>query len=305
MKNFFNPKTRRYIVQLVLLIMILFSVLLVYLNYNSNENEESKKQITATAEPQPAVEPTVSETPSPTPEPTPRIKKVVKYKRGELIAQHTIFHSSSYNRDTNLRLYCETINSNWKKNKGYWLKPGETFEWYDAIGGPPTKEKGYMDAPVIINHQSVPGIGGGACEVASTINTTVLKIKGITTHAIAHSENPGYFRKGIDFEASVAYGNKTFSFENTKKYGMLIKMRAAGGVVTCKVFKMKKIIKYVEYWAGKEIPEKGPNGPFFLYIYFNKKELTNTNNCFIIYTKIVYIGSVIYEKRNYKNANKS
>ena len=246
-----TKEARKWLLRLIWMIIVLLLLSVLLFGYNKNDNESStavtikqnKKLAKETSRPTE----TATSTPEPTetPEPTPRIKKVVKYKRAKLIAQHTIYHSSSYNRDTNLKLYCKTLNSNWK-NKGYLLKPGETFEWYDAIGGPPTKEKGYMDAPVIINHQSVPGIGG-ACEVASTINTTVLKIKGIQTHAVAHSENPGYFRKGIDFEASVAYGNKTFSFKNTKKYGMLIKMSVSGGNVTCKVFKMKKIIKYVEY----------------------------------------------------------
>lgn len=195
--------------------------------------------------------PTVTVSPSPTPEPTPRIKKVVRYKKGKLLAEHTIYHSSEYDRNINLLLYCKAINRNKvynKKIKGYYLKPGEMFEWYDAIGGHPTIEKGYRYAGEIVNHKPTKGVGGGACEVASDINTTILKIEGMEKpYALGHSDPPGYFRKGIDFEASVYYGQKDFYFKNTLNYPILIRMTVSGGNVNCKVFKMKKVVKYVEY----------------------------------------------------------
>lgn len=254
-------KEGRNALALITAVFLLFVVTYYFSNdINSSTaaevTEETTPVVETTQEPETTeiVQPTQipTEVPTATPVPTPRVKKVVKYKKGKLLSEHTIYHYSSYNRDINLKLYCEEINKNtWKKKfgkpeKGYFLKKGENFEWYNAIGGPPTEEEGYKLAGYIVNRQPSNSIGGGACEVSSTINSCVLKIEGIKTHASSHSVNPGYFRS-CDHEASVAYGVKTFSFVNTLNYPILIRMSANRGVVNCKVYKVKKKVSYKEY----------------------------------------------------------
>lgn len=241
--------------RIVLIISIVFLLLgIIYCFENNSTAEEittekSTPQVNEVTQ-TPTIEPT--EVPTATPVPTPRLKKVVKYKKGKLLAEHTIYHYSSYNRDINLKLYCDEINKKtWRKKngkieKGYFLKKGETFEWYDAIGGPPTEEEGYKIAGDIKNRKPSKSVGGGACEISSTINSCVLKIDGIKTHAIGHLVDPGYFRSG-DHQASVAYGQKTFSFVNTLDYPILIRLSANKGIVNCKVYKVKKKITYKEY----------------------------------------------------------
>ena len=59
------------------------------------------------------------------------------------------------------------------KRNGTLIKPGAQFSFNDVVGER-TAEAGYDDAPVMIDGKLVPGIGGGICQVSSTIFNTCL-----------------------------------------------------------------------------------------------------------------------------------
>ncbi len=129
-----------------------------------------------------------------------------------LIGNSIIHYTSSQNRDTNIRIACETIN-------GIILKPKEEFRWSHIIGQT-TVEKGYLEAPVIVNKKTVPGLGGGVCQVSTTIYNALLDTAITPTELHHHSIGSAYAKQ----DATVAYGSKDFAFVNT--YDFPIKVEA-------------------------------------------------------------------------------
>lgn len=193
-----------------------------------------------------------------TPQPAPIVTVKVKYKKGKLLQDHTVFHYSSYNRDKNLDNAAKKIN-------GTELMPFEEFEFYERIGGEPTLEKGFVEAGSLSKGRSVTTVGGGICEVATSLNTVIVDA-GIKTNADTHSANVGYLNSS-DHEATVAFGLHTLKFTNTLKYPILIKQDATNGNVRTRLYKMKTIYvvtlkdvvtgeKTVKRYSKKNMPEK-------------------------------------------------
>lgn len=124
----------------------------------------------------------------------------------------TSFKSSSYMRSNNIDVSVKALN-------GKLIFPGETFSFNDVLGER-TKERGYMEAPVIIDNKIESGIGGGICQVSSTLYNAVLKAGiqdiGRTNHSLPSS----YVELGLD--ATVDWQNIDFKFINTFEYPMCI-----------------------------------------------------------------------------------
>ena len=162
---------------------------------------------------------------------TPKVVAIkTKCKKIKLLQEHTVYHYSSYNRDNNLKVATNIIN----KTIVY---PEEEFSFFDVLGKP-SAEKGFKEAGVIINHQSATALGGGICEVATSLNTVVVNA-GIKTNAQSHSLNVGYLNS-TDHEATVTYdGGIDLKFKNTLKYPIMIIQTANGGNVTTKIFKVR------------------------------------------------------------------
>lgn len=155
-----------------------------------------------------------------------------------LLAEHTIMHPSSPNRDENLAVCARIING---KTNGYILMPGKKFSYIKVIGNPDIK-RGFKEAGEIRDGEPVDGVGGGVCQVMSTINSAVHKTRLKTDvkhlHAEKHSLPSTYLNpaKG-DKEASVAFSSgKDFWFINTLDYPIRIKVKAKNGNVTVKIF---------------------------------------------------------------------
>ena len=115
------------------------------------------------------------------------------------------------NRVSNIREACESVN-------GKILIPGEEFSFNEATG-PRTKKNGYKYAPVIVSGEKSYGIGGGVCQVSTTIYMAALKAGLSVTEHYNHSERVAYAPEGND--ATVVYGVKDLKIKNT-----------SGGVIT-------------------------------------------------------------------------
>ena len=100
--------------------------------------------------------------------------------------------------------------------------------------GPRTKEAGYNDAPIILNNKYVEGIGGGVCQVSSTLYNVLLRTNLIITERHPHSLPVQYVPKGMD--ASVVYGLKDLKFINNTKGHLLFKTYVGQGSLTVKLF---------------------------------------------------------------------
>lgn len=79
--------------------------------------------------------------------------------------------------------------------------------------GPSTEEEGYEEAPVIIHGKTEQALGGGNCQVSSTLYNAVLEVSGLeVTERNPHGKNVGYVPEGKD--ATISYGSLDFKFVN-------------------------------------------------------------------------------------------
>lgn len=130
-------------------------------------------------------------------------------------------HTWNNNRTTNLILACEAIN-------GYILKPGETFSFNDVVGER-TAAKGYKEGTVFSSGNSVPEIGGGVCQVASTLYYGALLADFEIVERAVHSFTVDYVPMGMD--ATIYWGSLDFKFKNNTEYPVKILMSVHDGSV--------------------------------------------------------------------------
>ena len=134
----------------------------------------------------------------------------------------TNFDASNTNRTHNIELASTKIS-------GTLVKPGEVFSFNDVVGER-TAEAGYDDAPVMIDGKLVPGIGGGICQVSSTIFNTALLSGMNIVERTPHFEPVGYIQAGRD--ATVAWGYLDFKFRNPYQHSIYILSVMNNGTLT-------------------------------------------------------------------------
>ena len=108
------------------------------------------------------------------------------------------------NRVNNIFLACTSVS-------GKRLLPGEEFSFNKATG-PRSKSRGYKDAPVIFNGEKSYGVGGGVCQVSTTIYMAARNASLKITERHIHSEEVAYAPNHTD--ATVVYGEKDLKFKN-------------------------------------------------------------------------------------------
>lgn len=124
----------------------------------------------------------------------------------------TSFSSSSYARTHNIELSASLIN-------GRLIMPGEIFSFNESVGQR-TKERGFMEAPVIVGYSVDSGLGGGICQVSSTLYNAILR-SGITSIERTHHTLPStYVPLGLD--ATVDWNDIDYKFKNTLGYPIYI-----------------------------------------------------------------------------------
>lgn len=131
----------------------------------------------------------------------------------------TNFASSSSQRANNIALATKSIN-------GKILMPGEVFSFNDTVGER-TGERGYEPAPVIIGNKLESGLGGGICQVSTTLYNAVSRA-GMTSIEREHHTMPvHYVPQGMD--ATVDYGNIDYKFKNIYQYPVYIQAYISNG----------------------------------------------------------------------------
>jgi len=135
-------------------------------------------------------------------------------------------HSSRVN---NIKLASQKID-------GFKIAPGEEFS-FNKVVGRRTIEKGYEKATIITRKNGKPkkgtGVGGGICQVSSTLYNAVEKsgLKIIERHK--HSKAVNYVPKGQD--ATVTYGAYDFKFSNNRSYPIMIRTNLSNTSLTIKI----------------------------------------------------------------------
>lgn len=113
------------------------------------------------------------------------------------------------------------------------LAPGAVFDYAPFIEQT-EKTAGYREAPVIVNGKLVPGIGGGICQVSSTLYNAVLRAGLTIVERRNHSLPVSYVPLGQD--ATFASGHINFKFRNSTNFYMLIRTYADGSELKVKLF---------------------------------------------------------------------
>ncbi len=138
----------------------------------------------------------------------------------------TKFSTNDSNRVTNIVLSA-------KATSDILLMPGEEFS-YNNLTGKRTASNGYKDAPVIINGKLEQDVGGGVCQVSSTLFNSVLYSGLDVTSRRNHSLKSGYVSIGRD--AMVSDGGSDFRFKNPYSHPVYIKNTVSNGVITSKIY---------------------------------------------------------------------
>ena len=146
----------------------------------------------------------------------------------------TRFDESDRDRSTNLRIACQKIN-------GKVLMPGETFSYNQTLGAR-TAAAGYKNGKVYEGGEVVDGIGGGICQISSTLYNAVLMANLQTVERRNHQFVTSYIGPGRD--ATVVYGAIDFKFKNTRKYPVRLKASAVNGIATVTVYGIKEENEY-------------------------------------------------------------
>ena len=146
----------------------------------------------------------------------------------------TNYNAGNKNRTTNLILAAEKIN-------GTVLLPGEEFS-YNKTVGERTISAGFKEAAVYSNGQVVDGLGGGICQISSTLYDAVIYANLNVTERRNHQFVTSYLPAGKD--ARVVWGSQDFNFKNTRKYPIRIEAPISGGVATITIWGVKEEVEY-------------------------------------------------------------
>lgn len=156
----------------------------------------------------------------------------------------TSYRSSQQGRASNIQLAAGQIN-------GVLLMPGEVFS-FNIRTGKRNEARGYQIAPIIIKNNLEDGIGGGVCQVSSTLYNAILKAGIKPIERRNHSLAPAYIKPGLDATVS---DKIDFKFANTLKYPIYIQGITKGGIVTFNIYSNSSL-NTTKYKIQCEITEK-------------------------------------------------
>lgn len=134
----------------------------------------------------------------------------------------TNFNAAMQNRVANIQMAASMID-------GIILQPNEIFSFNDVVG-PRLIATGYHDAPELLKGDLVPGVGGGVCQVSSTLYNAVLLSNLQVLQRYKHSAVLGYVQAGRD--ATVSYGQLDFRFRNTLSFPIVIRTFVTGNRIS-------------------------------------------------------------------------
>ena len=120
------------------------------------------------------------------------------------IATFTTNTTSNAVRNKNIELACKKLN-------GTIVRPGEEFSFNETVGQR-TKEAGFGEAAAYNNGEVVQEVGGGVCQVSTTLYNAVLKAGLKTTARQSHTFKPTYVTPGMD--ATISWGGPDYKFAN-------------------------------------------------------------------------------------------
>lgn len=211
----------------------------------------------------------------------------------------TSYASSGSGRRHNVELAASKIN-------GKVLAPNEVFS-YNSLVGPVTSAGGYKTATVFEGGKAVPGIGGGICQVSSTLYNAVLYSNLEIVERHNHGLPVGYVKPSLD--ATVASGSGLdFKFKNTSGGYIYIRTTAGNGSLKIEIYGEKKDFEVT--LSSKTLSTISPTVNRVLDTSLEKgteKVISSGANGYVseAYIKVVKNGTVVRNERLSKDTYRS
>ncbi|EFM09953.1 VanW family protein [Paenibacillus curdlanolyticus YK9] len=158
----------------------------------------------------------------------------------------TYYNSRNANRSHNIALAAKAINNTV-------VFPGESFSFNEVVGMR-TVDKGYKSAPVIVRGEVSEGIGGGICQISSTLFNAVDRAGIRIIQRYSHSRNVPYVPPGRD--ATVSWYGPDFVFHNQYNQPILIRSYANVGTVHIEIYSSELV-----HFKPKEVPHASQQLP--------------------------------------------
>lgn len=143
----------------------------------------------------------------------------------ELASYSTRYNAGQTNRSKNVAVAAGKLN-------GVIILPGDTLS-FNATVGKRTTANGFMPAPEYQNGRSVTGIGGGTCQVSTTLYSAALYANLEIVSRRNHSMSVSYVPLGQD--ATVTDSGTDLKIRNNTKFPIKLVTSAGGGTITVKI----------------------------------------------------------------------
>ena len=156
----------------------------------------------------------------------PEISAASAKEKYKTISSFTTNTTANQNRNTNVRLAAEAIN-------GSVINPGQEFSFNGTVGQR-TEAKGYKGAAAYNNGEVVQEIGGGVCQVSTTLYNAVFKAGLKISSRRSHTFEPSYVTPGRD--ATVSWDQPDFKFINNSSTAIGLRASYADQKVTVSVY---------------------------------------------------------------------
>ena len=155
------------------------------------------------------------------------------------------------------------------------VMPGETFSFNNLIGECSTRT-GYRESTIYLNGELSKGIGGGICQVSTTLYNAVVRANLEIVQRRNHSLSVTYVPLGQD--AMVSIGSSDFKFKNNREYPVKVVATTGTGSITCQIYGLKNATEYeikLETRVISKTAEKTKTQTYKV-MYSNGKEVSRT-----------------------------
>jgi len=182
-------------------------------NYTtSNASTDLAAQVKEENEPESQVNSEVE--PEPNPSPTEPV---------EVSSFSTPLKSKANGRRNNIEITASTL-------EGHVIEPGQTFS-FNKVVGKPTSARGYQKADVLVDGETIQAIGGGNCQVSTTVYNAALEVPDFEIlERHDHSKKVPYIAKGKD--AAVSYGSLDLKFKNNGSQAYKLSVNVSDSEIT-------------------------------------------------------------------------
>lgn len=200
------------------------------------------------------------------------------------LATFTTKTTSNEKRNTNVRLAAEALN-------GTIVMPGEEFSFNEVVGQR-TEKKGYQVAAAYSSGEVVQEVGGGVCQISSTLYRVVFQSGMEITYRRSHTFEPNYVTPGQD--AAISWDQPDFRFINRSKGPICIRASYADQKATVSIYGIPVLEEGITWDLDSEkVGEVDPPEPTYIEDQTldpgtEKVEKAGTNGTTWVTYKVVY-----------------